>query len=698
MKTGVTFLNSILSALIIFGMTTGLYNPRQTPFVLPPEKAIAAYEGETLDIIVDGESEYVIVVAADAIPAERTAAAKLRGFLAQISGAELRIIDDSSAPQAKEIVVGDTNRYALDHEALGLGTDGFVVRTAGEKLVLAGGKPRGTLYSVYGFCEKYLDCRWLSKDVKILPARKTVAVPAAIDELEIPAFLYRQPTTVYAQTSIDEDYALANRVNGVGMIPNSTWDEALGGVMFWPASHAGMDILPPHDRYHDGVLVVKGLWEEHPEYFVKNEDGSPMICPNGEENPCLTNPDVIQIYIDYAMRQMENNPDLQGISMGLNDSGTVCRCEGCRAVYAQEHPEAGQTGALMRVMNAVCEALEAAGYTQVTLNAFAYGTATYPPRVDLHRNIVIHFCPSDMCYAHRPGECDYEGNRYYFEEVLPGWGKIAKRVCIFEYPLSYNQPGIPFPSWGVLQDYIRFYYENSVVGMTQCAATVNDVGLYVMLGYLYARLLWDPYLDMEALYGHFLPGYYGEGWRYIREYIRIASEEGTGRTIGGVTYHSNCMDGASTKGILALTTNQIKYIEGLWEKAGELAGSDWQLDNVRRAELSFRTWKGDNFRREFSIFNPFKSRIKANKDLYDDYYELLFTEQVFYDVYGNRREYRGIYHNGIDWWVTPSQFYRMKLYRLYPKLWSWRQIGGSQAVYYEQEVHTFWQLLFKAIL
>ena len=220
----------------------------------------------------------------------------------------------------------------------------------------------------------------------------------------------------------------------------------------------------------------------------------------------------------------------------------------------------------------------------------------------------------------------------------------------------------------MLQDYIQFYYENNIVGLTQCVCTIHDVGLYVMLGYMYARLLWDPYLDMEALYGDFLPNYYGGGWQYVREYIRFASAC-AGRTIGGVTYHGDCLSGSTHTGHLALTNNEIKYIDHLWAKAKELAGNQQRLDNVKRAELSFRIWKSDNFRAEFWPVNLTFSRTKNNKRLYDD-------------IAG----FGILWHNGTDWTVQPEDFYNLKLYLLYPRMWSWRQLGKGN----EGQVKNLW--------
>jgi|GEM_PF-1022224 len=703
------FVATFLSMLTVFSMMIGIYNPSKAEFVPPTVQQAEVYQGETLDIIENDGTDYVIVKAADAIPAENMAAEKLQGFLAQISGVTVPIVADSAAPQGKEIVVGNTNRFDLASLADGmeenadLGTDGFIVKTVDEKLILGGGKTRGTLYSVYDFLEKYMGCRWLSKDFHVIPEQDAVKIPIEINELEIPKFIYRQGTTVYYQTAVDTDYSIANRVNGKGMIPNSTDAAEYGGVMFWPVGHSAQAIVPPHKYL-----------ESNPDYFAQNADedgGGVMYCPNGENNPCLTNPDVIGLYKDYALNIMRNDPKTEGIAMGLNDSGTICQCPNCRAVHAQQsEPLAGQTATLMLALKAVCDALyaeadeleaagrteDAKGYRSVTINAFAYGTATYPPDPDFIQmppNVTIHFAPGNMCYLHKPGECDYWENIYYFDEVLKGWGQVVQRIAIFEYPLSYNQPGAVYPIWGVLQDYMQMYYENGVVGLTSCNATVQDLNMYVMLGYMYNRLLWDPYLDMDALLADFISHYYGDGWQYVKEYVRFAPEN-AGKTIAGATFHNSSMNGHTQIGALSLTKNEIKYVDGLWEKAKEMAATKAQLDNVRRAELSWRMWKSDNFRGEFWFFDIRRSRMEENKKLYDDCWELLYWEQKFTDFFGNERDFKGIWHNTIDWWVTPDEFYDLQLYILYPRSWSWKQLGVRHEGLYDN----FWDLIYNSFL
>ena len=99
---------------------------------------------ETLDIVVNGVSEYVIVRGENASPAEITAASELQAYLKQISGAEIAVVTDSVEAVEKEIVVGKTNRESVgEFDREELGDEGLVIKTVGEKLFLVGGEKRG---------------------------------------------------------------------------------------------------------------------------------------------------------------------------------------------------------------------------------------------------------------------------------------------------------------------------------------------------------------------------------------------------------------------------------------------------------------------------------------------------------------------------------------------------------------------------
>ena len=88
----------------------------------------------------EGKSDYTIVVAGDASPADRHGAGELQAFLEQICGARLPIAEE---PVAGPMVLvgrsGALDALSLDIDFDALGDEGLVIRTVGPHLVLAGG-------------------------------------------------------------------------------------------------------------------------------------------------------------------------------------------------------------------------------------------------------------------------------------------------------------------------------------------------------------------------------------------------------------------------------------------------------------------------------------------------------------------------------------------------------------------------------
>src|SRR3990172_7402809 len=143
-------------------------------FAQAPESTSVANSTEMLVLADDGSSDYRIVVSQAASPSERHAAVELQTFLERITGARLPIVTDSEPPSDYEVLVGDSARVSATGVAIDfadLGDEGYVIRTAGARLIVAGGRQRGTLYGVYGLLEDHLGCRWFTPTVESIPTR-----------------------------------------------------------------------------------------------------------------------------------------------------------------------------------------------------------------------------------------------------------------------------------------------------------------------------------------------------------------------------------------------------------------------------------------------------------------------------------------------------------------------------------------------
>jgi hypothetical protein len=124
-----------------------------------------------------GKSSCVIVQADIATEPEKFAAKELATFLKRVTGAEFPVVAEQSSTddKANRIYVGWTG-FAARHgiDATKLGEEEWVIRTVGDDLVLAGGRPRGTMYAVYEFLEDHVGCHWLDRKIRGNPVKADI--------------------------------------------------------------------------------------------------------------------------------------------------------------------------------------------------------------------------------------------------------------------------------------------------------------------------------------------------------------------------------------------------------------------------------------------------------------------------------------------------------------------------------------------
>jgi hypothetical protein len=80
----------------------------------------------------------------------------------------------------------------------------------------------------------------------------------------------------------------------------------------------------------------------------------------------------------------------------------------------------------------------------------------------------------------------------------------------------------------------------------------------------------------------FLEGYYGKGWRNIREYINLITEK-------AVKNHFGIYSEPDV--IVNLSADEIKTCDNLWDKAEASAKDDNELNRIKRSRLQLEFYK-----------------------------------------------------------------------------------------------------------
>jgi len=132
------------------------------------------------------------------------AAADLSDFTAKLAGAEApgRLSTDEAVALEPVLVVGRKNAIArrafTDADFDGLGDDGFLIRTFGPHILIAGATSRGNMYGVNWFLDHKLGVRWLSPKFTYWPKAPDITVPA-LNERQTPRFAFREVLSVEAE-------------------------------------------------------------------------------------------------------------------------------------------------------------------------------------------------------------------------------------------------------------------------------------------------------------------------------------------------------------------------------------------------------------------------------------------------------------------------------------------------------------------
>ena len=463
-------------------------------------------------LALDGHTTYVIAVASDAIPAETKAAHELAEYLNEITGAKFAVLPEANVPATTpQILVGvgvRVKKLLPGRDWVGLGMDGIVQKTVGSNLILAGGRPRGTLYAVYQFLEEQAGVRWWAPGETSVPRTPTLLMPA-LDVTYVPPFKYREHFT----TSVQRDplFATRRRENG----HHQAQVEALGGhYSILGFVHTFDQLLPPAKYFKD-----------HPEWYSDINNGGKPSTPQSKLPPpqtsqlCLTNEAARSELTRVALEWIRKNPDAGMISISQNDNRNRCTADADLALEAQE---GSPSGPLLHFVNAVAKDIEKE-FPDFLVETLAYWHTRKPPLIERpHRNVLVRLCSIEADFS-RP--LDSETNRD-FSADLNGWKALTPNLFVWDYMTNFINVIWPHPNLRVLGPNLRYFAANNVIGVfEQGDAYSNGVGDFVQLrAWLVSHLMWNPQRDEKRLTGEFLLGYYGAAAPHLQAYLDLIND------------------------------------------------------------------------------------------------------------------------------------------------------------------------------
>lgn len=481
--------------------------------------------------------------AGDSSPSERYAAEELALWLGRALGSPIAVVevaDGSDTPECSLFVGCCPLAQALfpQTDLQGLGPEEYVLIGQEQRMLLAGGQPRGTLYAVYHYLHEYLGVRWWTPWANDVPALMHFEVPR-MDRRIKPSFDARDP---YWHHTFDGEWAARNFSNSDA----ARLDDRHGGRLRYRGFvHTFYAIVPPDPHF-----------AAHPEWFslIDGERRSEKA------QLCTTNPELRAFIIRRIRELLRQASPVDIVSVSQNDWGGPCQCDACHAIDAAE---GSHSGSVLALVNHVAQVL-GPEFPMVAFDTLAYQyTRRAPLTLRPEHNVIVRLC-SIECNFRLP--FTHPSNRAFHDD-LEAWSRICPRLHVWDYTTNFAHFGLPHPNWYVLGENIRALGQMGVKGVfAQGAHLSMGAEMAELRAWVLAQLLRDSSQDDAALIRAFLDGYYGvEAAPYIRRYMDLLWEASEAQYLG-------CFNKHSTSNFL--TFRILQQAEQLWRQAAWAVRND----------------------------------------------------------------------------------------------------------------------------
>lgn len=492
--------------------------------------------GSELTLVADGKTDYVIIIPESPSTNERTLAEELKSFFEKMSKTQISIFTDADKPKAKEISIGNTNRW--NSKGTGIEAEGYQIRTEGDRILIRGGNEAGLRNAYQDFIE-WLGARRYVANTTIFDVANQVSFPA-IDTVFNPPFNYRRLDYAGTNSTFFSDwYKLDNS------LVETEW--GLEGPSF------------------DRLLPPESYFSKHPEWF--SEIAGTRV---NHGQWCLSNPDLFTAVRDLLALRMQANVEANYWSITPNLNKLHCTCDRCRQINQEEGSPAGT---LIRFLNQM-----AGEFTDRTLVTEAFGEYRTPPKTKPASNVVIIVPADDIDHAHPVATGE---NSAAFRDDLQGWLQLTNQIMVKEYLVQRTNLVSPFPNLRTIGPNFQ-YYRDLGVKMILAEGDRDPGGeLADLRAYITAKLLWNPDQPVEPLITQFCNYYYGAAGAFVERYINLLHNqmEASG--------HRLSIDGNPAEGLDSyLRPDYMDQYNFFFNQAEPLVSNDPQLrDRLQRDRL-----------------------------------------------------------------------------------------------------------------
>ncbi len=449
-------------------------------------------EAEEVLLAADGQARLPIVIGETASKETTAAAQTLADYLERISGATFRVtVGDGS----EGLVVGTPDDFA----ALPFTTafvkglwnrEDYRLRSAPGGVWLLGATELGVRHAVWDLLYRLGHRQFFPGKVwQVIPDRQRLSIHVDTDER--PDFYSRR--IWYNWGTLDYNAE-----------PYTDWCHK--------NRHAQGFRLNSGHAYEAIIAANREAFEQHPEYYSL-VDGQRRS--GADAKFCISNPNLRQLVVDWAVRSIRARPDADSISMDPSDGDNWCQCEPCARMGSV-------SDRALTLANEVAQAINQLGLGEKYVGMYAYNRHCPPPAIAVDPRVIVSSTTAFITGG------------YTQEQIIDGWQAKGATIGIYDYysvvNWDWNLPGRAKAARPrEVARSIRAFHEKGA-RFYDCES--GDCWGPCGLGhYIAARVMWDvEEADrVHELTEDFLTRAFGPAKQPMREYYELLNFDDTPR-------------------------------------------------------------------------------------------------------------------------------------------------------------------------
>ncbi len=514
-------------------------------------------------IVENGEAMAHIVLEESVSQLEQYAAEELAYHIKTVSNAEIPItntVQDGSlpiiictpdtCPELAELFPEDLKWLTAlrDENGRYWADDGFSIRFYEGTLYIFGATPRGALNGVYDFIEDNMGVLWVRAEEEIgliYEEMPTVAIETAhYTEGHREKSPFQLRGTSFGGKS-DEDTQILYARNKLNTVSGADKFKKENGV--WEVDRIW---ITEHDNFgHCLKFWVRNSPLYDPdctEYWNVDEFGSP--APNEINQINFWSEKTLETVTAAILELLSQHPDIKTVPIGIED-GLLEKMHCYNPPYSEQPFEYAEgqfvdpgdssfhSTVVFTFINNVAKRV-AESYPNVKIMAYAYHNAIIPPLCEIEPNVMPVFTPIEGCMTDPITDPDNPHNAIV-KNLIEEWSLFPNELGVCEYYFcSSARSRYERPIWYKMQSDMQFYAENGFrhfVALGQSDRIHSGVwSMNTLSNWLYAKLLWNPNEDVDALIRYFCDKVYGSASEHMQEYYRLLTKgwnEGEGDMI-----------------------------------------------------------------------------------------------------------------------------------------------------------------------